>query len=98
MSQNCCTHQVCTVPPSPQPLWVALEMGKDPTQQPKMYSFPPSEKSPSIDLNLSLSKFHFFPIKQQFSSNRPMQSSFVAAVISIVSCFKFQALCTHMSC
>ena len=37
------------------------------------------------------------PIKQQFSSNHPMQSSFVAVVISVVSYFKFQALCTHMS-
>ena len=32
------------------------------------------------------------------SSNHPMQSLFVAAVISVVSCFKLQALCTHMSC
>ena len=42
----------------------------------------PSEKPPLIYLNLSQSKVHFFPIKQQFSSNHPMQSSFVAAVIS----------------
>ena len=35
-------------------------------------------------------------IKQQFSSNHPIRSSFVAAVISTVSYFKFQALCTHM--
>ena len=28
-------------------------------------------------------------MKQQFSSNHPMQSSFVAAVISVVSYFKF---------
>ena len=38
------------------------------------------------------------PIKQQFSSNHPMQSSFVAAVIFVTSYFKFQALCTHMPC
>ena len=38
------------------------------------------------------------PMKQQFSSNHPMQSSLVAAVISVVSYFKFQALCSHMSC
>ena len=38
------------------------------------------------------------PIKQQFSSNHPMQSSFEAVVISVVSYFKFQAFCTHMSC
>ena len=61
MSQNCCTHQVWTVPPSPEPLWVTLGMGKNPTQQPKIYSFPPSEKSPLIDLNLSLSKVSFLP-------------------------------------
>ena len=70
-------------------------MEKNPTQQPKLYSFPPSEKSPLI---FGCQKFHFFPIKQQFSSDHPMQSSFKAAVISIVSYFKFQALYTHMSC
>ena len=37
MSQNCCTRQMWTVPPSPEPLWVTLGMGKDPTQQPKIY-------------------------------------------------------------
>ena len=52
MSQNCCTHKVWTVLPSPEPLWVTLGMEKNPTQQPKIYSFPPSEKSPLIDLNL----------------------------------------------
>ena len=49
------------VPPSPEPSWVTLGMGKNPTQQPKIYSFPPSEKSPLIDLNLSLSKVSFLP-------------------------------------
>ena len=39
--------------------------------------------------------FNFFPMKQQFSSNHPMQSSFVAAVISVVSYFKLQAFCTQ---
>ena len=61
MSQNCYTHQVWTVPPSLEPLWETLGMGKNPTQQPKIYSFPPSEKSPLIDLNLSLSKVLFLP-------------------------------------
>ena len=32
--------------PFPEPLWVTLEMGKNPTQQLKIYSFPPSEKFP----------------------------------------------------
>ena len=61
MSQNCCTHQVWTVPPFPEPLWLTLGMGKNPNQQPKIYSFRPSEKSPLIDLNLSLSKVSFLP-------------------------------------
>ena len=61
MSQNCCTHQVWTVPPSPEPLWETLGMGKNPTQQPKIHSFPPLEKSPLIDLNLSQSKVSFLP-------------------------------------
>ena len=61
LSPNCCTHQVWTVPPSPEPFWVILGMGKNPTQQPKIYSFPHSEKSPLIDLNYSLSKFLFLP-------------------------------------
>ena len=45
MSQNCSTHQVWTVSPFP---WVTLGTRKNPIQQP--------EKSPLIDLNLSLSK------------------------------------------
>ena len=52
---------------------------------------------------IPLNRFKFFaiknfissPIKQQFSINHPMQSSFVAAVISLVSYFKFQAY-VHM--
>ena len=40
-------------------------------------------------------QLHFFPIKQQFSSNHPMQPLFVAVVIFVVSCFKFQTLCTQ---
>ena len=32
MSQNCCTLQVWTVPPSPKPLWETLGMKKNPTQ------------------------------------------------------------------
>ena len=95
MSQNCCSHQVQTVPPFPETLWVTLGMRKSPTQQPKIYSFVPSEKLPLIDLNLLLSKVSLLPrIKQQFSI---LQSSFAAAAIFIVY-FKFQVLCRHMSC
>ena len=36
-------------------------MGTNPTQEPKMYSCPPSEKSSLIDLNLSLLKVSFLP-------------------------------------
>ena len=46
-------------------------------------------------------RFKSFAVKSFISSpssNHPMQSLFVAAVISVVSCFKLQALCTHMSC
>ena len=96
MSKNCFTQQVWTVSLSPEPWWEVLGIEKNPTHQPKMYSFSQSQKSSLIDLNLSPLKFHFFPIKQQFSSNHPMQPSFVAAVISIVSYFKFQGLCTHV--
>ena len=95
MSQNCYTHQVWTVPPSAKPLWITLAMGKNSTQQLKVYSFPLSQKSPLIDLNLSVSKVSFFLIKQRFSINHHMQSSFIA-VISVVSYFKIQALCTHI--
>ena len=40
---------------------------------------------------IPLNRFKSFPIKQ-FSSNHPMQPLFVAAVICVVSFFKFQAL------
>ena len=56
MSQNCSTHQVWTVTPFPEPLWVTVGMRKNPAQQPEIYPFPPSEKCPLIDLNVSLSK------------------------------------------
>ena len=59
MSRNCCTHQVWTVPYSPEPLWETLGMGKNPSQQPKIYSFSPSGKPTFIGLNLSLSKVSF---------------------------------------
>ena len=36
----------------PKHLWETLEMGKNPTQQPKIHSFPPSEKSSLINLLL----------------------------------------------
>ena len=47
--------------PFPRTLWVTLGMGKNRTQQPKIYSFPPSEKSPLVDFNLSLSIVSFLP-------------------------------------
>ena len=50
-----------TVPLSTEPLWETLEMEENPTQHPKMYSFPPSEKSPLIFLNLLLLKVSFLP-------------------------------------
>ena len=43
-------------------LWETLGMGKNPTQQPKIYSFPPPEKSPLINLLLLLSKVSFLPL------------------------------------
>ena len=57
----------CGCPPahtpasSPEPLLGTLGMGKNLTQQPKMYCFPPSEKSLLIDLKLLLSKVSFLP-------------------------------------
>ena len=48
MFKNCCIHEVWTAPTSPEPLWETLGMGENPIQQPKIYSFPPSEISPLI--------------------------------------------------
>ena len=48
--------------------------------------------------SFAIKSFISSPIKKQFSSNHTMQSSFVVTVISVVSYFKFQALCTHMLC
>ena len=42
-------------------LWETLGIGKNPTQQPKIYSFPPPEKSPLLNLLLLLSKVSFLP-------------------------------------
>ena len=62
-------------------------MGKNPTQQPKLYSFSWLEKSPLIGLNLLLLKVSFLPHQI---------ANFVAVVISVVSYFKIPALCTHV--
>ena len=42
----CCTHQVWNVSPSPKPSRKTMRIGRNPTQQPKIYSFPTPEKSP----------------------------------------------------
>ena len=44
-------------------LWEKLAMGENPTQQSKTYSFPPPEKSLSINLHLCYLKCHSFRIK-----------------------------------
>ena len=46
MSQNCCTHQVWTVPPSPEPLWVTLRMGKILPNSQKVTHFPHQKNPP----------------------------------------------------
>ena len=56
MSKSCFTHQVWTVPHSPESLSEALGMGENPTQHAEMYSSSPSEKFPVIDLKLLLLK------------------------------------------
>ena len=43
-------------------LWETMEMGKNSTQQPKIYSFLPPEKSLLISLFLPLSKMSFLPL------------------------------------
>ena len=98
MSQNCCTHQVWTAPPSPEPIWEVLGIEKILANSQKLL-FSPIRKIPlnrftsfAIKSFISSQTANFF-IKQQFSSNHLMQSSSVAAVISVVSYFKFQA--TH---
>ena len=94
----CSTHLVQTVLPSPKPLWETFGMVEN-IKQPKIYSFPATRK---ISLNrftssAIISVIHS-PIKQQFSCNHPMQTSFLAVIISVVSFSQLQALCTHMSC
>ena len=45
----------------PKHLWETLGMGEYPTQQPKIYSFPPLEKSFLISLHFLFSKVSFLP-------------------------------------
>ena len=49
-----------------------------------------SIKKISINKSFAVKKFNSCPIKQQFSSNHPRQSSFVAAVNSVVSYLNFR--------
>ena len=46
-------------PLPPKHLWETLGMGKNPAQQPKIYSFPTPEKFALINLLFSLSKMSF---------------------------------------
>ena len=80
----------CGLPPSPELLWEILEMEENPTQQPNIYLFPPSRKSPLIEICLPLSKVSFLSHHIAFSINHPMQASFVAVVISVASFFNFR--------
>ena len=66
----CCSHQTWTVPPFPQIFVGNPGHGEriPPTSQ-KRYSFPPPEKSPSINIHPPLSKV--LPIKQ-CSGNQPV--------------------------
>ena len=90
LSKKCSTLQVWTVlHPSLEPLWEILGMGKNPTRQPKLYSFLPSEKSALIDLILSLSKVSFLAQIAIFK-----YATFICSLA--ILCFKFQALCTHV--
>ena len=60
---------------------------KQKTQQPKIYLFLPPEKNPLVNLMSRQRKCHSFFIKQQFSSQNPIQAPFVAVVIAVVSFF-----------
>ena len=62
MSKNRCTHQVWTVPLFPKPLrgggGGGGGLGWSTTQNPKIYSFSPSEKSVNPISTVKLQKFH----------------------------------------
>ena len=60
-------------------------MEKNPTQQPKILLISPIRKIPTNRFkSFAVKSFISSPIKHQFSSNYPMQSSFVVAVVSAV--------------
>ena len=59
-------------------------MGENTTQQPKIYSFFPPEKSPLMDLHLSLSKVSFLPHQIAIFMLSPFAS--------------FISTCTHFCC
>ena len=69
----------------PKHLWETLGMGKNLTQQPKIYWFPPPEKFPLINLLLSLSKMSFLPHQIVIFIYYIIQASYVAVAIAIVS-------------
>ena len=93
MSQNHCSHQVRTVPLLLNYCRKPWGWGKIPPNSQKITHFPHQKNR--------FNRFKSFAVKSFISSpssNHLLQSLFVAAVISVVSCFKLQALCTHMSC
>ena len=65
--------------PSPEPLWVTLVMGKNHTQQPKIYSFPPSETTNSPPPSPPVNRFKSFAVKSFISS--PSNSNFQVIIL-----------------
>ena len=72
--------------------------GENSTQQPKIYSFPPPEKSTSQNLHLPLSKVSFpsssnfnLSLNNQDRNNHPIQVSTVAVAITVVSFFSMSS-------
>ena len=62
-------------------------MRKNPTQQAKVYSFRPPEK------------MSFLPHQIVIVINYPIEASFVAVAIAVISyLYQIQALCTHVLC
>ena len=58
----------------------------------------PIRKIPlNIFKSFAVKSFISSPLNSNFQVNYSMQSSFASSVISVVSYFKFQALCTHIT-
>lgn len=94
-----CLNLVWTCPLPPKSFQEILSMVENTHLTAKKFFITPPEKLPSPKLHPRLSKVSLLPRKSPNQScNRPIQALFVTIVITVVTFFWLQPLCSFMAC